>query len=512
MFLKCRQIILKSVILILLLPIFLFAQPISSDTWVVRNLSIMQDLGYGWDVQSTFKPFRMENLIQSNIIKEQKSLNWLSRDFIKYITHTKKTIENSENQITGTTWVGFLGQLPYGNEKPFEKNVTSLYMINQVWFKKHFSVEWYFRASSDTSGLEHFTADPQPVRRLGINSGEFDQATLSYYNNWMTLQFGRGRQVWGTDMKENLLLSSGSASYDHLFAEAKYKNWSGVYFSGFLESIENNGNNFNRYIFGHGLQYNNRRNLLISFYELVTYYGINRPLDITYLNPVIPHFEVEMNKRENDLSSNHSNGYWGVSLDWLIWKRVRLSTSYLADQIHINGNNNLGSKYIDASAFQFRLGKSFIINKNTLTLYGKYIRVGTFAYRHSTPYTVLVSRNLPLGLPDGSDFYSCDFGLINVTPYRFIFRFNYEYRKQGENNLIVNKYIPYKNTVRKGKFPSGVVTEYQTAEISLLYSFKENIDLEMILHYQSVTINEMEKTGNYFLLRFNYNFPFGFSL
>ena len=66
--------------------------------------------------------------------------------------------------------------------------------------------------------------------------------------------------------------------------------------------------------------------------------------------------------------------------------------------------------------------------------------------------------------------------------------------------------------MRKGKFPSGVVTEYQTAEISLLYSFKENIDLEMILHYQSVTINEMEKTGNYFLLRFNYNFPFGFSL
>ena len=327
----------------------------------------------------------------------------------------------------------------------------------------------------------------------------------------MTLQFGRGRQVWGTDTKENLLLSSASASYDHLLVKAKYKNWSGMYFSGFLESIENYDQNFNRYIVGHGLEYNNRNNLSISIYELITYYGINRPLDITYLNPIVPHFDIEMNERENDLSSNHSNGYWGASFDWLMPKRFRLSTNYFADQIHINSNNS-NSKHIDASAFQFRLGKSFIFTDNTLTIYGKYMRIGTFAFRHSSPYTALVSRCLPVGFPEGSDFFSYNFGLVNVFPYRIILRINYEYRRQGENNLIDNKYIPYKNTVRKGKFPSGVVTEYQIAEISLLYSYKKNADLELFLHIQSESVCDTEVTGNYFLLRFNYYFPFGFSL
>ena len=504
------KILFLSVSFIKLLPIFLFSQPISSDTWIARNLNTLHDLGFSWDVQSLFKPYRMENLINSNLVKENKSKIWLSRDFQEYTSKIKRLVDDSENQLTGTAWIGFLGQMPYGNVKPFEKNAASLYLVNRFWFKKHFCVEWYFRASSDTSALEHFTAYPREVRRLGMNSGEFDQATLSYYNSWITLQLGRGRQIWGTDIKDNLMLSSASASYDHFQAEAKYKNWSTIFFTGFLESIDNGEAHNNRYIVGHGLQYNNRRNFLLSVAEVTNYYGVNRPIDISYLNPIVPHSEVEVNYRENDLSENHSNGIWTITMDWLMPKRFRLSASYLVDDIQIDGEDREVGR-IDATALQVRLAKSFVLNKSALTIYGRYVQVGTFTFRHRNPYTTFLSRNLPLGLPDGSDFYSFNGGLVYIAPIRFKLRLNYEHKVQGENNLIENKYIPYSNN-RKIEFPSGILTQYQTAEISLLYSFKKNVDLEMILHFQNQTIEEKVKTGNYYLLRFNYYFPVSFSL
>ena len=507
---KSLKKFLLSFLLIQLLPVFLLSQPISSDTWVPRNLNTMHDLGLGWEVQSLFKPYRMESLINSNLYKENQSKNWLFRDTQEYVSKMRRLVDASENQITAATWIGFLGQIPYGNDKPFKEKAASLYLINRFWFKKHFCLEWYFRASSDSTTLEHFTAYPRQVRRLGMNSGEFDQATLSYNNSWITLQLGRGRQIWGPGLKENLVFSSESASYDHFLAEAKYKNWSAIYFTGFLESIYTDEHNFNRYIIGHGLQYNNKRNFLISVSEVTNYYGNDRSIDISYMNPFVAHSEIELNNRENDLGKNHSNGIWTITMDWLMLKQLRLSASYLIDDIQIDKKDREMGR-IDATALQVRLAKSFVYKKSALTFFGKYVRVSTFTYRHRNQYTTFLSRNLTLGLPAGSDFYSYHGGLVYIAPIRLKFRLNYEHKVQGENNIIENKYVRYLDN-RKREFPSGVLTRYHTAEINLLYSFKKNVDLEMTLHFQSKTIEEKEKTGNYYLMRFNYYFPVSFSL
>lgn len=413
------------------------------------------------------------------------------------------------NQINGMVWLGGLNQTPAGTGKEFDGNATSLYVLSQFWFLKHFSMEWYLRASSDPKALDHFTPVPRTPRRFGMNSAEFDQATLSYHNSWITLQFGRGRQVWGTDLQNNLMLSASSAAYDHFLAEFSYKNVTGIFFTGFLESIVSNDQNNIRYISGHGIQYSNKKNFTASLAEISIYYGPNRPFDLAYLNPIVPHIEVELDDRENDHRSNFSNAVWFASFDWMLPKLFRMSGTFLIDEFQIDQKDREENRP-DATAFQFRLSKSYIKNDNWFTLFGRINRIGTYTYRHEKPYTTFLSRGLPLGISSGSDYYDLTAGLIWISPFRFIIKVSHTFREQGENNLLQNKYIPYTEFL-KTDFPSGNVKTSKIIDLSILYSYRYNVDVEVHYKWQKEEFLEASASNNSILFTIKYYFPAIFS-
>ncbi len=485
------------------------SQQISSDTWIVWNLAVMQDLGYGWGINSSFKPYRMEDFLDRDLFQNVSRTNWLIEDLRGY---KKKILDKQNNfdsdELYGVAWPGIIEHLPLGSDKPFETNAVSLYLKNQFWFKKHFSMEWYIRASSEPEALEHFTPVPRTPKRLGMNSGEYDQATISYYNSWLTLQLGRGRQIIGPGLKDNQLLSSNSPSYEHLLTQFRYKNFTGIFFTGFLESIFQDSINYNRYIVGHALQYSNRKNFTLSVTELTVYYGINRPFDLAYLNPLVPFFEVELNDRINDMSDNHSDSIYLLSFDWLLKHRFRISGTLLMDDFQIDQEDRDQGDG-DAIGLQFRISKAFLWNKSAIINYWRYDRIGTFTFRHKTPYTAFFSRGLPLGTPDGSDFYAVRSGLIWISHFRTMFEVNYTYKKQGENNLLENEYEPYERLV-KTNFPSGDVRTTNSLELRFIYSYRSNVDFELIYNLQDKRFLEVNSSSSYFLLRLNYHFPFVF--
>ena len=486
-----------------------YSQQLSSDTWLVRNLSILHDFGYAWKLNTQYKPYRMENLLKIKLDDEFEK-NWLASDLISYTNRIHKKTEQDSNQVKGVLWLGVLNQTPTGSNKAFDSNATSLYLLSQFWFRKNFSVEWVLRASSDPKALDHFTPVPREIRRFGMNSAEFDHATLGYQNSWITLQFGRGRQVWGAGLQENLMLSSSSAAYDHLLAEFRYKNLTGLFFTGFLESIVSEGQNNIRYISGHGLQYSNKKNLVLSLSEVSIYYGPNRPFDLVYLNPIVPHVEVELNDRENDHRSNFSNAVWFASLDWMLPNLFRLKASYLIDEFQIDKEDREQNRP-DATAFQIKFSKSILFTKQWFTLWGQLNRVGTYTFRHEKPFTTFLSRGLPLGIPTGSDYYDLTAGLTWISPFRCIVDVSHTFREQGDNNLLENKYVPYEQFL-KFDFPSGTIKTTKLFDLSILYSYRYNIDFVVNYKWQNEENLETSKSSNSFLFKINYHFPLVFSI
>ena len=125
-----------------------------------------------------------------------------------------------------------------------------------------------------------YSGIPRDISRGGFTSGETDISGISFENEWMIIQFGRGRQSWGAGNDIQLVLSEESNSYDYGMLDLDFGKLKVRYFHGFLEA---DSNSVNRYITGRGIEWNNQKNLLIGLSETIIYSGKNRPIDFSYL-------------------------------------------------------------------------------------------------------------------------------------------------------------------------------------------------------------------------------------
>ena len=469
---------------------------------------MLQDFGYLWELNTQFKPYRFENMHAYFLKKREPQpplwiYSYLNEYFQGMVKHDKPI-----HDLHITAWPGIWYKVPFGENLIFDHPAGGVYLYTQFFFRSRWSIEWYIRSSSNPNALAHFTPYPRKIRRLGMNSAEFDQATINYHNDWLTIQLGRNRQIWGPWMTDNLMLSSQSASYDHLMAKFNYKKISGIFFTGFLEAL-NDGNAIeNRYIAGHAIQFDNHKNLSVSLAEVTVYSGKNRPLDIAYLNPLIPHIAVELNRRENVPYGHHnsSNGVYFLSWDWFLPYRFRFCGTYLIDEIQFDKQDRKEGRP-NAIAFRIRLSKAFLIKGSTgIVIYQDYDHVGTYTFRHEKPYTQFVSRNLPLGTPYGSDYYRYRMGIRTVLPFRLLANFSYSLLKQGQNNLLQNKYTPYQQ-FRDVPFPSGEVSTKRSIQLNITWSAKPNFEFQLIWNRIYETFEQSHKTSNNFLLQADFYFP-----
>ena len=104
----------------------------------------------------------------------------------------------------------------------------------------------------------------QEILKDMASSGETDISGIAYENNWMILQYGRGRQSWGAGDDIQLALSEKSNSYDYGMLDLDFEKLRVRYFHGYLES---DSMMINRYITGRGIEWNNNTNLLIGISE-----------------------------------------------------------------------------------------------------------------------------------------------------------------------------------------------------------------------------------------------------
>ncbi len=408
------------------------SQPIPNDYFIYHSKKLLFDAGSDWNLLSNFRSPRFNNRI-----KEQKP----------------KT--NLPLHIKGQ--IGLLNQ----------NNVSTLYMFSHFNFNDYFYGFIYPRYTNKIE--KHHSPEIIP----GFNNLQDNHSGLGYQNAWVALQIGKGVENWGAGNDIQLALSEYSEPYDYFLLASDYGKFRVKYINGYLESIDNN---INRYITARGIEWSNRRSIVIGFSETVIYSGENRSLDIGYLNPMSSHLEVELNDRLNIIGDSHSNAVWQLHIDLLLGNNIRLSGNYLFDEFVFDPEIEIGKEHGRAWSLRSAITPMFSSN-HLLTIYGKIIYVGTPTFRHAIGANNFVQNERPLGWYKGSDSVDLSLGLNYFNRHNLILSIETGFLKSGEDNIIHRVYNPYSDYL-KGPFPSGVTDETIYLDTYFIYYWK---------HYASIS-------------------------
>ena len=227
-----------------------------------------------------------------------------------------------------------------------------------------------------------------------------------------------------------------------------------AYVHGFLETIDSN---VNRYINARGFEWTNKRNLLIGLSETIVYSGVNRSLDIGYLNPIGSHLEIELNDRLNVNGDGNANAVWQIHIDYLLGSRIRASFNYLLDEFVIDPNIEIGKEH--GKAFSIR--SSILVykhNQKIFNLFGSMVYIGTPTFRHSFGDNNFVNAGKPLGHIWGSDGKESKIGMSFLSSNKLIIKLVLGHFVIGEESIISRPYDRYYD-YQKGKFPSGELSK-----------------------------------------------------
>ena len=230
---------------------------------------------------------------------------------------------------------------------------------------------------------------------------------FGFENNWVVLQLGRGSEDWGAGNDISLALSNRGDPYEYFMLSSDYGNLRVKYIHGFLETTSDS---INRYLNVRGLEWTNKKSLIIGISETIVYSGLsNRSMDIAYFNPISTHLELELNDRLNFIKGGHSNTVWQIHMDWLFKNRSRLSINYLIDEFILDPD--IESNKINSTAYSLRYSITLLNSKDKiLNFFVSRISVGTPTFRHAMGSNNFVNNGIPLGWEYGSDGKEINWG------------------------------------------------------------------------------------------------------
>ena len=431
-------------------------QPIPNEFFQFKIQKLFYDSGENWESLTVFGPFRFQQLNNTNEI-----------DVDSLYIKTRAGLH-------------------------FQNNDRALYGFGHFTYQKYFYGYLYPRIVNDPNNFQRFSGLSRDISRGGFNSGETDLSGIGFQNSWLTFQVGRGRESWGAGNDIQLALSERSPAYDYVMLGSDYGNLRVNYIHGFLE-VTSEG--LNRYLTARGFEWTNRKSLIIGLSETIIYSGLNRSLDIGYLNPISTHLEVEWNNRLNILGESNANAVWQISVDCMIKEKLRLSGNYLIDDFTLDVIEKEGGKQ-HGTAYSTRFAYTFFNSKNSiLTGYSSFVYVGTPTFRHNVGTNNFVQRGRPLGWQNGSDGQELIMGLNYFNKTNLIVSFLAGILGTGEESITARVFDPYEDYL-KGIFPSGNVTRHLFINGQLQWWWKPNISSVLGFEWTVMNSNENQKRIN----------------
>ena len=391
----------------------IFSQEIPAEFRAFQLRKLFLEIGNDWDDKTIFGPIRYDH---KNITSDSLMVN------------------------------ARFGTRVFNNKK-------MLYGYGHFTFKKNYHGYLYPRIVDSPKQFYRYSGISRDIERWGFTSGETDISGISFQNDWMIFQFGRGRQSWGAGNDIQLCLSENSNPYDYGLLDLDFGKLRVRYFHGYLET---DSLAYNRYITGRGIEFNNGKYLIFGLSEVIIYSGKNRPIDFAYFNPMSTHLEIELNDRQNNIGTGTGNGVWQLSVDYKPLEKIRLSGNYLFDEFTLDKQQTDDGKG-SGRAFSIKSTYQIFYNKQSiLSCFASIITVGTNTFKHQDGNNNFVQRSKPLGWNIGSDSKETKIGLNGVYNNKLIVEIEYGIQELGENNFVNNAYSGYTD-YSDGPFPSGMV-------------------------------------------------------
>jgi len=391
----------------------IFSQEIPTEFRSFQIQKLFLDIGNNWDKKTIFGPIRFD--------------------------HENNT---SDSLITNARF----GTMLFNHKKV-------LYAYGHFTFRKRFHGYLYPRIVDSPDQFNRYSGISRDIERGGFTSGETDISGISFQNNWMIFQFGRGRQSWGAGNDIQICLSENSNSYDYGLLDLDFGKLRVRYFHGYLET---DSLAYNRYITGRGIEWNNGKDLLCGLSEVIIYSGENRPIDFAYFNPMSTHLEIELNDRQNNIGTGNGNGVWQLSIDYNLLEKFRLSGNYLFDEFTLDKQQKDEGKG-SGRAFSIKSTYQIFYNEESIfTCYASLISVGTNTFKHQDGNNNFVHRGKPLGWNIGSDSKETKIGFNALYIKKLIVNIEVGRKELGEKNLLNEPYRGYTDYL-DSQFPSGAV-------------------------------------------------------
>lgn len=403
------------------------SQPVSKKLFKYHHNKLMFDSGKDW-----------ENL---SLIKSQR----YNLDFFEYAKFKNFANISLHNQSVNISII---------KNFVFKKNFFAFMDFN---FSKNLNDNFYFSDSSN---------------RYVSQSG------FGYQNDWVLFQLGRGNEDWSAGNNINLALSENSELYDYLLLMSNYGRVRVNYIHGFL-GIKNG--KVNRYINARGLEWTNKKFLVLGLSEIIVYSGINRSLDIGYVNPISTHLEVELNNRLNVIGDQSSNAVWQIHSDILIKQRSRISINYLFDEFVLDKDIEKGKEhgrgYSVKYSYSVPFSEGYILNFSIFK-----VLIGTPTFRHRNGTNNFIAKNKPLGWEHGSDGTENGFGLSFSNENKYLFNIKMGTVKSGEESISSRPFDTYKDYLF-GDFPSGNILHSNYFSVKLFWLLFPRVEIRGELNY-----------------------------
>ena len=324
--------------------------------------------------------------------------------------------------------------------------------------------------------------------RLGLY-GRIEKSFLKAYFGNNSIKIGRGNHKNKLYPHSSILDSGFYPSKDEILFKTKKKNYSFEFSFGQLSNEKDSDNKLIKRNFGkHSLTLLNNKSTSIEFGEMIIYTGINRNLELVYMNPFLPYFLNGLEIERKDQINDNDNSMLYLIIN-STYKDINYYSEVIIDDFQID---DTGSEH----AIGFKLGLNHI-KPIGLSWIFEYVNINKCVYLHHGNFTSWQSNGKPIGYFHGPDSKSIRFqGSYNWNDYTVYF--GLQTLVKGLNNI---------NTDWDNIVESGYIAKYD----SHLYNCLSVVKKTKHFHYElgwnnqpieneiNGSVNLLNRNDQYFL-------------
>ncbi len=358
--------------------------------------------------------------------------------------------------------------------------------------------------------------DPYGPDLLGVDytrsgvSGRITNAFIRYQNDLMSLQLGRAPVWWGQSWNNSIIQSGVTPSYDHLDLRLNFGRFQLEMLAGQLGSESINDDRIKRNIAGHKLSWLSKDGKLnASFGEQIIYTGINRGIELTYLNPFVPYFFTALEEdEETSDEGDNDNSIIFATIRYVHKPNLSFYSELIIDDFQVDDNN-----YQDGLGYKIGADGAFAISGKPITWVLEWTSINSWTYIHHGQFTSWQNRGHAIGFPYGPDLRSIYFQADIWVSKTLLLNIETDLLEKGSNTLSTK----WDNADNKDDpFPKPPVTRHTLLATSLSWYWHHGIVEAGWSNYPfpneiAYSDPHLKAEGSLFLkAQFFYNF--GFSL